>query len=148
MREIPLGNSGITLLCLATIPSGFEINDIDVWTKPVCYNVAACLTCYGSALGLSFVSSVTAKNLLLENLALRQQLTVLKRKQRKPRLALLDKLFLGQRSPTLAGLEELAPAGHSRNCDPVASCWIQAVLDHALQSAKEGSGKEAFQRGQ
>jgi len=24
--------------CLATIPSGFEINDIEVWTKPVCYN--------------------------------------------------------------------------------------------------------------
>jgi hypothetical protein len=33
------------------------------------------------------------QNLLLENLALRQQLTVLKRKHRKPRLALLDKLF-------------------------------------------------------
>jgi putative transposase len=51
------------------------------------------LTCYGSALGLSFVSSITGQNLLLENLALRRQLTVLKRKHSKPRLALLDKLF-------------------------------------------------------
>ena len=33
------------------------------------------------------------RSLLLENLALRQQLTVLKRKHPKPKLRVLDKLF-------------------------------------------------------
>jgi putative transposase len=35
----------------------------------------------------------TRRNLLLENLVLRQQLTVLKRKRPRPRIAALDKLF-------------------------------------------------------
>ena len=35
----------------------------------------------------------TRRRLLLENLALRQQLAVLKRKHARPRLAALDKLF-------------------------------------------------------
>ncbi len=37
----------------------------------------------------------TRQHLLLENLALRQQLVVLKRRHPKPRLGLLDKLFWG-----------------------------------------------------
>ena len=35
----------------------------------------------------------TRRSLMLENLALRQQLAVLKRKQPRPRLGALDKLF-------------------------------------------------------
>ena len=80
-------------LCLATSPSGFEINDIDVWTKPVCYNGASMFDLLWLWVGAFLRLFRNRQNLLLENLALRQQLTVLKRKHRKPRLALLDKLF-------------------------------------------------------
>ena len=48
-------------------------------------------------LGVSFATLVrlfcSQKNLLLENLALRQQLSVLKRRHPRPRLELLDRLF-------------------------------------------------------
>jgi hypothetical protein len=50
----------LSQLCLATIPSDFEINDIDAWTRgPSAITLPACSTYYGSASELS--SSVTAK---------------------------------------------------------------------------------------
>jgi transposase InsO family protein len=45
------------------------------------------------ALGLLVRLFRSRKNLLIENLVLRQQLAVFKRKQRRPRLAAMDKLF-------------------------------------------------------
>jgi len=48
-------------------------------------------------LGVSFATLVrlfcSQKSLLLENLALRQQLSVMKRRHPRPRLELLDRLF-------------------------------------------------------
>ena len=51
----------------------------------------------------------TRRGLLLENLALRQQLAVLKRQHPKPKLGLLDKLFWVVASSTLVRLEKVAP---------------------------------------
>jgi hypothetical protein len=75
------------------------------------------------------------QNLLLENLALRQQLVVLKRRHPKPKLSLLDKLFW------------VAAPRHARDSCPLAPRWIPTVLDHAVPSQK-GSGRweENFQR--
>jgi putative transposase len=47
----------------------------------------------GLWLGLVLRCSRSPRNLLLENLALRQQLTVLKRKHPKPQMGTVDKLF-------------------------------------------------------
>ena len=65
--------------------------------------------CFGAALGFFR----TRQNLMLENLALRQQLVVLKRKHPKPRLGLLDKLFWVDASPTLVRLEKVPLSGRS-----------------------------------
>ena len=61
----------------------------------------------------------TLRSLVLENLALRQQLTVLKRRHPKPRLGLLDKLFWvalrrlwsGWKKASIWSLLTLCPAG-------------------------------------
>jgi hypothetical protein len=45
-------------------------------------------------LGLSIRAFRSRSNLLMENLVLRQQLSVLKRRHRRPKLPAVDKLFL------------------------------------------------------
>ncbi len=52
-----------------------------------------CLTCFGSGSEPCFGGLRTRRSLMLENLALRQQLAVFKRKQPRPRLGAMDKLF-------------------------------------------------------
>jgi hypothetical protein len=66
--------------------------------KPVCYNVASMFDLLWLCVGAFLRLFRNRQNLLLENLALRQQLTVLKRKHRKPRLALLDRLCSAETS--------------------------------------------------
>ena len=78
------------------------------------------------------------RSLMLENLALRQQLAVLKRKHPRPRLGAFDKLFWVVVRHLWSDWDKVAlsrPAG--KGCS-VAPGWIQTVLDHALQSAKTG----------
>src|ERR1700752_421424 len=72
--------------------------------------------------------------LLLENLALRHQLTVLKRKHRRPKVSRLDKLFWELAHRVLVRLEEFSHHRHSRNCGALASTgfrlygsWISRV---------------------
>src|SRR6202163_3168516 len=55
--------------------------------EPPMFSIIAALT------GTMLRGFRTRRNLLLENLVLRQQLTVLKRKRPRPRIAALDKLF-------------------------------------------------------
>ena len=71
--------------------------------------------------------------LVLENIALRQQLAVLSRQSRRPRLRATDRLFW---------LAE--PPGHraAGDSDPVAAQGLATVLDLEEQTAS-GSGKAA-----
>src|SRR5579863_4207262 len=55
--------------------------------EPPMFSIIAVLT------GTMLRAFYTRRSLLLENLVLRQQLTVLKRKRHRPRIAVLDKLF-------------------------------------------------------
>jgi putative transposase len=55
--------------------------------------LAPCSTSFVSRFGALFRICHTRQSLMLENLALRQQLTVLKRRHPKPRLGPFDKLF-------------------------------------------------------
>jgi hypothetical protein len=64
--------------------------------------------------------------LVLENLALRQQLTAFKRRHPKPKLGVLDQLFLGRRSPILVSMETVAPPRHARDRD---RCPLGTALD-------------------
>jgi len=76
------------------------------------------------------------RSLMLENLALRQQLVVLKRKHPRPKLAPLDKLFLGAGATLLVSMQGGALDRPARNRGSVAPGPIQTVLGHALQGAK------------
>ena len=81
-------------MSLVTILSGFEINNFARQPgKPVCYNFVAMFNLFRLWLGAMVRVFRTRRSLMLENLALRQQLAVLKRKQPRPRLGTLDKLF-------------------------------------------------------
>jgi|SRR5580658_5015561 hypothetical protein len=67
------------------------------------------------------------QSLLLENLALRQQLVALKRRHPRPSLGLFDKLFWVVARRVLVGLE--APSSSSRrNRRPLAPEWFSYVL--------------------
>src|ERR1022692_3355166 len=81
-------------LCLAKILSEREINSLrDFLTVLTCYNSPCMFRWFWLWFGLLVRVVRCRRGLLLENLALRQQLTVLKRKHPKPKLRVLDKLF-------------------------------------------------------
>jgi putative transposase len=74
--------------------SGFEINNFaEQPGKPVCYTFAAMFNLFRLWFGAVIRIFRGQRSLMLENLALRQQLAVLKRKHPRPRLRALDKLF-------------------------------------------------------
>src|SRR5215472_6277644 len=72
------------------------------------------------------------EDLLLENLALRQQLTVFKRRNRRPKLAGLDKLFWVLARRFWSDWKKVTPAGRSGNGGALASCRLSPVLEHDL----------------
>src|ERR1035441_1409338 len=79
---------------LVTILSGCEINNFAGQSaKLVCYNLVAMFDLFRLWLGAVLRLFRTRRRLVLENLALRQQLTVFKRQQPRPRLGAIDKLF-------------------------------------------------------
>src|ERR1039457_1462770 len=81
-------------LSLITILSGCEINNfVGQSVKSVCYNFVAMFDLFRLWLGAVLRGFRTHRSLMLENLALRQQLTVFKRQQPRPRLEAIDKLF-------------------------------------------------------
>src|ERR1035437_2456576 len=86
------------------------------------------------------------QDLLLENLALRQQLVVLKRRHPKPRLGLLDKLFWVAARRFWSRWKRVAAPRYARDSCPLAPRRIPTVLDRAVPSQK-GSGRrqENFQ---
>src|ERR1019366_643416 len=81
-------------LSLVTILSGCEINNfVGQSARSVCYNLVAMFALFRLWLGAVLRGFRTRRSLLLENLALRQQLAVFKRQQPRPRLGAIDKLF-------------------------------------------------------
>src|SRR5450631_3380936 len=87
------------------------------------------------------------QNLLLENLALRQQLVVLKRRHPKPRLGLLDKLFWVAARQFWSQWKQSLFLSYARDSCTLAPRRIPTVLGRAVPSQK-GSGrrKKNFQR--
>src|SRR5260370_35241691 len=73
--------------------ANFEINDIAALPPLLCYNFLAMFRFIGLCLGTLLRLLRARRSLLLENLALRQQLAVLKRRHPRPRLGRLAKLF-------------------------------------------------------
>ncbi len=85
---------GRAVLSLVTILSGCEINNFAGQSaKSVCYNLVAMFDLFRLWLGAVLRGFRTRRSLMLENLALRQQLAVFKRQQPRPRLGAIDKLF-------------------------------------------------------
>src|ERR1019366_5298154 len=81
-------------LSLVTILSGCEINNFAGQSaKSVCYNLVVMFDLFRLWLGAVPRLFRTRRGLMLENLALRHQLAVLKRQQPRPRLGAIDKLF-------------------------------------------------------
>src|ERR1035441_4760593 len=82
------------VLSLVTILSGCEINNFAGQpAKSACYNLVAMFDLFRLWLGAVLRGFRTHRSLMLENLALRQQLAVFKRQQPRPRLGAIDKLF-------------------------------------------------------
>lgn len=80
--------------CLVTILSGCEINNFAGQSaKSLCYNLVAMFDLFRIGLGAVLRGLRTRRSLMLENLALRQQLAIFKRQQPRPRLGAMDKLF-------------------------------------------------------
>src|SRR4029077_7289778 len=81
-------------LKFAEILAGHEINSLHTFLNPtVCYHYGPCSTSSDFG-GAHFPRCFRSRqSLLLENLALRQQLAVLKRRHPRPKLSPLDKLF-------------------------------------------------------
>src|ERR1039457_1757665 len=82
------------------------------------------------------------RSLLVENLALRQQLIVLKRRHPKPTLEYHDKLFWVFARRFWSALEAVSNRGHSRHRCSLASCRIPLVLGLAFASSSRFQQEE------
>ena len=78
------------------------------------------------------------RSLLLENLALRQQLAVLKRRHPRPRVDLLDKHFWVAVRRFWSGWQQSLICGHARNGGALAQGRIPFVLEADLQGQEAG----------
>lgn len=78
------------------------------------------------------------QSILLENLALRQQLAVLKRRHPRPRVGLLAKLFWGAARRFWSGWKQSLIIVTPRDGCPVAPCRFPLVLAADLQSQQAG----------
>jgi hypothetical protein len=87
------------------------------------------------------------QSLLVENLALRQQLSVFKRRNRRRKLVALDKLFwVMARRFWSDWKKSLLVVGRSGNGGPLAWCRLSPVLEHDLQDQKAGWQKQDLPR--
>src|SRR5215831_20446609 len=94
-------------------------------------------------------------DLMLENLALRQQLLALHAKRPRRRLGSVDKVFWGRSPQAVVWVEETAAAGHPRNGDALASRRLPVVLVLAVadstrrrqETREQGSARPDFPHG-
>jgi hypothetical protein len=75
------------------------------------------------------------EDLILENLALRQQLLALRARRPRRRVSALQKLFWIVLRKALGWLEKAAHPGHTSNSGWLASCGVSPVLAAHLSSA-------------
>jgi hypothetical protein len=87
------------------------------------------------------------QNLLLENLALRQQLAVRKRKASPVQAQSCGQTLLGARAPVLVRLEAGSPGGHSRDRSPLAPRRLPPVLESDLPGETASRKEEAVYGG-
>jgi hypothetical protein len=88
--------------------------------------------------GLLARSLRSRRRLLIENLARRQQLAVLKRGHPKPRLGLVDKLFWVLACRLWSDWKKSLLVVTPENRGPLASCWVSTVLESDLEGEKTG----------
>src|SRR5580692_12606568 len=81
------------------------------------------------------------RNLLLENLALRQQLVALKRRHPRPSLDLFDKLFWVIARRVWSAWKQSLIIVTPRNHRPLAPGWFLCVLAADFQSPEAGRKK-------
>src|SRR6266478_6178831 len=86
------------------------------------------------------------RSLLLENLALRQQLAVFKRRHPRTRLTFLDKLFWVTRPPNLVRLEPVSHRRASRHGCSMAPIRVCPLLALNFQVPWTGWQKTSFKR--
>src|SRR4051794_38721528 len=82
------------------------------------------------------------RDLLLENLALRQQPVVLKQRNSRPLVSTSDKQFWVILRAVLAGMEARVDLRPARDSCSLASCRVQAVLDLALAASGSGQAED------
>src|ERR1700752_3581130 len=95
----------------------------------------------GLWLGLLTRCLQSHRSLLLENLALRQQLAVLKRKHPKPRMEAVDKIFWVFARRFWGAWKQSLVLVNPETVVPLASCRVSPVLEFDLQG-ETASGKE------
>ena len=78
------------------------------------------------------------RSLLLENLALRQQLAVLKRQHPRPRLDLVDKLFWVAVRRFWSGMATIPHCGHARNGGALAQGRIPYIYTNTARAFLRG----------
>ena len=90
---------------------------------------------------LRFIILILAghKEIALENVALRQQLAVLKREQPRPKLRQCDRLF--RTDEDLETMENQPRRRTTRYCCELAAAAIQAVLEEAVPEEKTGTAE-------
>jgi hypothetical protein len=101
------------------------------------------LVMFGILESLAATLCSTLKNrrdLALENLALRQQVAILRRQVRRPTLTLADRLFWVGAHENLGWVEGLADLGSARNGHPLVPGGIQAVLDSPVATPRGSPG--------
>jgi hypothetical protein len=100
--------------------------------NPLCYTFAIMVDLFWLGFGALPRIFRTRRGLLLENLALRQQLAVLQRQHPKPKLGLLDKLFW---------VACISPQSklHQRKCMVGESFWFEASLGWFVGGVFPGS---------
>ena len=74
-------------------------------------------------------------DLLLENLAFRQQLAVLRQRRPQPRFAVSDRLLWDDVAAALVCVETGVDSRPTGDCCVMASCRIQSILDQTLKAS-------------
>ena len=113
----------------------------NVAQNPFCYDLAAMFDLFRLWCGAIIRTFRSRSGLMLENLALRQQLAVLKRKHPRPRLGPLDKLFWvvwhsdsgpDGRKHSFSFCQKRSPAGTGLDSDAIGRCCAKRENESAL----------------
>jgi hypothetical protein len=81
------------------------------------------------------------EDLILENLALRQQLVNSARHPTSPSTHRVAQAVLGRVEKVLVRVDKASRLGHSQNRRELASGWLPVVLDMGFQSQASGRGQ-------